>query len=195
MGSLPQRRRGAQARGGPSDLLAYLVCRQRSELSLMSCSFRHLPLFSCSAQTQPWLQVPFVPHSSSQPQDFAAPFCLETHRRAGRACLDSQSVLGHEVWWRWSSCHQKPRLLLRHCVSKWRQWLLPAHPGSAWGQSNLCVPGLSLLGCDNPGSSAHCDIEWVGPECPLSLDWGEQQGACGKLAATREVSLHLLSLI
>lgn len=158
--------------GGPGDLLAYLICRQRSELFPMSCSFRHLPLFSCSAQTQPWLQVPFVPHSWSQPRDFAAPLCLETHLRAHRALLDSPSVLGHEVWWRWSSCHQKPRLLLRHCVRKWWQWLLPVHQGSGWGQSNLCVPGPSLLGCDHPESTAQRDrVSGARASSQLGLRW------------------------
>lgn len=158
--------------GGPGDLLAYLICRQRSELFPMSSSFRHLPLFSCSAQTQPWLQVPFVPHSWSQPRDFAAPLCLETHLRAHRALLDSPSVLGHEVWWRWSSCHQKPRLLLRHCVRKWWQWLLPVHQGSGWGQSNLCVPGPSLLGCDHPESTAQRDrVSGARASSQLGLRW------------------------
>ena len=196
MGSLPQRRRGAQASGG-AWVTSWPISSAGRDLSYLwwAAPSGTCPCFLALLRHSLGCKSLLSLKAHHNRKTSLPPLCLETHDRAGRAHLDSQSVLGHEVWWRWSSCHQKPRLLLRLCVSKWRQWLLPAHPGSAWGQSNLGVPGLSLLGCDHPGSSAQCDIEWVGPERPLSLDWGEQQGACGKPAATREVSLHFLSLI
>lgn len=82
---VPQRRRGAQARRTRvtsclSRLQTEIWVALRHELLLQAPALVFLLCLGHSLAPSP-----FCPHSWSQPWDFAAPLCLETHLRADRA--------------------------------------------------------------------------------------------------------------
>lgn len=74
-GGLPQVH-GVLNKWGLCGLLAYISDRGPS--CLMCCLCRHQYFFPCSAQKQPWVQVPFIPHSWSLPPAFATLLCSHT---------------------------------------------------------------------------------------------------------------------
>ena len=75
---------------------------------------------------------------------------------------------------KWLCCHQKPGLLLWRCLSKHQQWLQPPYPDhtpGSWAASAFLDRVFSQdLAFLDPVS--RCCVEWVGPRCSLSLDWG-----------------------
>ena len=77
---------------GPCGLLAHVSHRQRSKLSLMCCLHRHPQLFPSLSSNAAYGASPLCPSQLITASSLHCP------SRAGGSCMESQHVLGAELW-------------------------------------------------------------------------------------------------
>ena len=167
----------------------YGVAESRTWLSSSSCWIQTeiwsvsyaLPIFagihncfSCSAQLQFGVQVPFVPHDQSLPPVSSSPALLWSNTTVQvrmswtlsmYQCMSSSEVAAIRASWISvdnGNCH------LRFLPGT-RSPFLEVFP-----QLNF------FLGGGSPRSSAACDVEYMGLECSLSSGWSMCWGSCRK---------------
>ena len=169
-------RRGVLKQVGP--VWALSLCQLQPEFWCAACAGAQ-----GSTLMQPWVQVPFVPHSWSLSSAPAALPVMASLLRAGGSCVVFWCVLG-------VSCFVTTAIRDLGCVSKHQQWMPQPHPGSPLGPGNLCVPWSSLFLC--LGHLRSSPALWSGVSAAgefALLRPGHIEMVAGNLAAIEQTSL------
>ena len=117
-----------------------------------------------SAQMQPWIQVPLVLYTCSQPP-LLPPF-YRTVLQGELGLVDSQCAWGDLQF---SGCHQRSGLLLLHCLSNLQQqWYASPLMLSPGTESHLCPTVKSSPSSWLPQIQS-CSVMWSGAKTFVHL--------------------------